>query len=103
MLFILYLFFKIKKTILRFNFYLLLIFFNFIVFFVFPWEPSFLWLSMISIFLILIWQINYKLIYLLVFFNLLNWVFQLEIVKIKYNINNCYKTPVSANLKFHLS
>ena len=103
LLFILYQFLKIKNVILKYKFYLILIFFNFILFFVFPWEPSFLWLSIVSIFLILVLQINYKMIYLLIFFNLFNWFYQLEIIKIKYNIDKCYKTSTNAKIKPHFS
>ena len=102
-LFILYQFLKLKKIILKYRFYLILIFFNFLLFFIFPWEPSFLWLSIISIFLILVLQFNYKIIYLLIFFNLFNWLYQLEIVLINYQTINCFKTPVAAKLKLHFS
>ena len=102
-LFILYQFLKLKKIILKYKFYVILIFFNFLLFFIFPWEPSFLWLSIISIFLILVLQFNYKIIYLLIFFNLFNWLYQLEIVLINYQTINCFKTPVAAKLKLHFS
>ena len=102
-LFILYQFLKLKKTIFKYKFYLILIFFNFLLFFFFPWEPSFLWLSIISIFFILVLQVNYKTIYLLIFFNLFNWFYQLEIVKIKYVGSNCFKLPKSANIDLHLT
>ena len=103
LLFILYQFLKLKNVILKYKFYLILILFNFILFFVFPWEPSFLWLSIVSIFLILVLQINYKMIYLLIFFNLFNWFYQLEIVRIKYVKNNCFKSPISANISLHFT
>lgn len=100
-LFILYQFLNLKDMIFKYKFYLILIFFNFLLFFIFPWEPSFLWLSIISIFFILLSQVSYKIIYLLIFFNLFNWFYQLEIVKIKYIKNNCFKSPVSANISPH--
>lgn len=102
-LFILYQFLKLKKIILKYRFYLILIFFNFLLFFIFPWEPSFLWLSIVSIFFILVSQVSYKMICILIFFNLFNWFYQLEIVKIKYVKNNCLKSPISADMSFHLT
>ena len=100
---ILYQFVKLKSIILKYKFYLILVIFNFLLFFVFPWEPSFLWLSIISIFLILVLQANYKIIYLLIFFNLFNWLYQLEIVLINYQTNKCFKTPIEAKFKLHFS
>ena len=102
-LFILYQFLKLKKIILKYKFYVILIFFNFLLFFVFPWEPSFLWLSIVSIFFILVSQVSYKTVCLLIFFNLFNWFYQLEIIKIKYNIDSCLKSPISAEIGPHFS
>ncbi len=102
-LLILYQFLKLKNIIFKYKFYLILIFFNFLLFFIFPWEPSFLWLSIISIFFILVSQVSYKIIYLLIFFNLFNWFYQLEIVRIKYVKNNCFKSPISANISLHFT
>lgn len=102
-LLILYQFFRLKKIIFKYKFYLILIIFNFLLFFIFPWEPSFLWLSIVSIFFILVLQVNYKIIYLLIFFNLFNWFYQLEIVKIEYKKNNCFKSPISAKIQPHFS
>ena len=102
-LLILYQFVRLKKILFKYKFYLILIIFNFLLFFIFPLEPSFLWLSIVSIFFILVLQVNYKIIYLLIFFNLFNWFYQLEIVKITYEKNNCYKSPISANLNLHLT
>lgn len=103
LIFIAYIFFKFKKKILEHKYFFIIVSFNLIVFFIFPWEPSFLWLTIITLFFVIIKSIDFKLIYFLVFLNLLNWFFQVEIVKIRYDINNCFKKPVSANLKFHLS
>ncbi len=102
-LLILYQFLKLKNRLLRYNFYIILIIFNLLLFFIFPWEPSFLWLSIVSIFFILVTQVSYKIIYLLIFFNLLNWFYQLEIIKIKYKIDNCYKTSIGAKIQPHFS
>ena len=49
-LFIFAQFIKLEKKILRDKYFLIIICINFLVFFIFPWEPSFLWLSIISIF-----------------------------------------------------
>ena len=102
-LLILFQFLKFKNTLFKYKFFLIIFIFNFLLFFVFPWEPSFLWLSMISIFFILILQVNYKIIYLLIFLNLFNWFYQVEIVKINYKEKDCFKSPVSANIDIHLT
>ena len=73
------------------------------VFFVFPWEPSFLWLSIVTIFFIIVQNINIKLVYFLIFLNLFNWFYQFEIIDIKYNINGCIMIPTSAEIKPHFS
>lgn len=102
-LFILTLFIKFKKILFKERYFLLIIFFNFLVFFIFPWEPSFLWLSIISIFFIIAHRVNFKFIYVLIFLNLLNWLYQVEVISINYEVNNCLKKPISAIVKPHLS
>ena len=103
LLFILFQFIKLRKTITKDYFFLIIIFFNLLVFFIFPWEPSFLWLSIITISFILSQRINFKLLYILIFLNLFNWFYQVEIVYINYEINKCIKTPLGAKIKPHLA
>ena len=102
-LFIIYQLIILRKIILKEKFFLIIIFFNLLVFFVFPWEPSFLWLSIITIFFILTHKINLKLVYTLIFLNLFNWFYQAEIVSINYQVNNCFKNPINAKIKPHFS
>ena len=79
-IYIFYLFFRKRKELTKEKF-LLIIIFLILVFFIFPWEPSF-WLSIFTIFFIIVINFNYRVVYFIIFLNIFNWFYQAEIVKI---------------------
>jgi len=103
-IYIFYLLFRKRKKLIKEKFLLIIIFFNFLVFFIFPWEPSFLWLSIFTIFFIIVINFNYKVVYFLIFLNIFNWFYQAEIVKIFYNNDDgCIRNPINAEFQPHFS
>ena len=102
-IFIIYLFIKIRKKIFEKKYLLIISGVNFLIFFIFPWEPSILWLSIFIIYFILINILNLKLIYLIFFINIFNLIYEINVLKINYNDESCLRTPVNAQFDLNLA
>jgi hypothetical protein len=89
-------FFKIQLK--RFKFEIIIIFINLIVFFFFPWEPSFLWILIFYLNFIIIKSFNRNLIYLLILINLFNWFYEIKIINILYNKDGCFNNVLGATI-----
>lgn len=92
---------KIFTILKNYNLAIILILINFLVFFFFPWEPSFLWVSIFLLNFILITSLKKKFLYLLIFINFFNWFYEAKIIQVNYINNSCYKQPTTAKFKFH--
>ena len=74
---------------------------NLIVFFFFPWEPSFLWMLIFVLNFILVTLCDKKILYLLIFINLFTWFYQVKIIEVRYKDEGCLKHPIQAKLKIN--
>tara|TARA_B110000503_G_scaffold80868_1_gene123759 strand:- start:532 stop:1320 length:789 start_codon:yes stop_codon:yes gene_type:complete len=92
---------KIFTIYKNYKMVIILILINFLVFFFFPWEPSFLWVSIFLLNFILITSLQKKFLYFLIFINFFNWFYEAKIIQVNYTNNGCYKQPNEALLKFH--
>jgi hypothetical protein len=105
LLIVLFLFINNKKNffiiIKNYKIPIILILINLIVFFFFPWEPSFLWILIFVLNFILVTLLNKKILFLLIFINLFTWFSQVKIIEIKYENNGCLKHPIQAKLKLN--
>jgi hypothetical protein len=88
---------KLKKYKVQ----VVLIIVNLIVFFFFPWEPSFLWILIFSLNFILVTLFNKKILFFLVFLNLFNWLYEAKLIKVYYANDKCLKQAVDAKIKFN--
>jgi hypothetical protein len=94
-----------KKFLVIFKNYkiqIILILINLIVFFFFPWEPSFLWILIFSLNFILVTLFEKKILYILIFINLFTWFYEVKIIEVKYLNNGCFNQPIEAKLKLNL-
>jgi len=98
LLLILFLLKKYQKTILNYNYSILiflLILSNLLIFLYIPAELSYLQPMIIFLYFIIFECIEKKYIYILIFINLLTWFVNFEPIKVLYNSNN-YCDPVQA-------
>jgi hypothetical protein len=97
-------FFNRKKFSIIFKNYkipIILALINLIVFFFFPWEPSFLWMLIFVLNFILVTFCDKKILYLLIFINLFTWFCQVKIIEVNYMNEGCLKHPIQAKLKIN--
>ena len=92
---------NILKIFKHFKIPIILIFINLILFFYFPWEPSYLWILIFSLNFIFVLIFSKKILYILILINIFNCFFQFNIIKINYLNNGCYKTPINASFNLH--
>jgi hypothetical protein len=93
---------KIINIIKDFKIPTILIFINLILFFYFPWEPSYLWILIFSLNFIFVLIFSKKILFILVLINIFNWFFQFNVIEVNYLNNDCYRSPIHArfNLNF---
>jgi hypothetical protein len=92
---------KILIILKNFKFQITLIFLNLFLFFFFPWQPSYLWILILSLNFIFVHIFSKKILYLLILINLFNWFFQFKVVKINYLVDGCYETPISGKFQIN--
>jgi len=94
---------KIIPIFKNFKIQIILIVINIVLFFYFPWEPSYLWILIFSINFILIFIFSKKIIYFLIIINIFNWFFQFNILEVdyKYSEDMCYRMPIDARFVLH--
>lgn len=95
---------KISSIIRNYKFPLILIFFNLILFFYFPWEPSYLWILIFSLNFIFVSIFSKKILFFLILINIFNWFYKFDIIQVKYindPNNDCYREPIDAEFNFH--
>jgi hypothetical protein len=93
-----------KKILIIFKNYKIqttLILINLIVFFFFPWEPSFLWILIFALNFILVTFFKRKILYILILINLFTWFYEAKIIKVEYVNNGCSKDPIEAKFKLN--
>jgi len=102
-----YMLINIKKNFINifinFKVQIILIFINLIVFFFFPWEPSFLWTLIFSLNFIIVTLFKKKILYFIIFLNLFTWFYELKIIEVNYANNGCFKQPIDAKLKLNFT
>jgi hypothetical protein len=97
-------FFSKNKILIIFKYFkipILLIFVNLILFFFFPWEPSYLWILIFSINFIFVLIFSKIILYFLILINIFNWFFQFNIIEVNYLTNGCYRVPTYARFNLH--
>jgi len=88
-------------TLKKYKVQIVLIIVNLIIFFFFPWEPSFLWILIFSLNFILVTLFKKKILLFLIFVNLLNWLYEAKVIEVKYANDKCLKQAVDAKIKFN--
>jgi len=94
---------KILLTMKNFKIPISLIFINLILFFYFPWEPSYLWLFIFSLNFIFVCIFSKKILYFLIIINIFNWFFQFNFLEVDYKNSDdgCYRMPTDAHFILH--